>query len=277
MILVQSRKKLSLFKLISMDFKILTDSLLDDYTKAIYESPLDNVDKIKKNEINVDYFQFYKSVSSVYSSKIEGEDIDFDSYYKYKFLKVKFQPDYTRKADDLYAAYDFIDNNHLTLENVRKAHAILSSGLLPESQLGLFRNNPMFVINSDDRIEYVAASPEIVKQELDKLFHDIDILIKAALNPFEIFYYASLIHLVFVKIHPFQDGNGRTARLIEKWFLLEKIGQKATSIQLEKNYFKLIHDYYANIRKIGFEYNNLDYNKSLDFLKMTASGINEQK
>ncbi len=259
-----------------MDFKILTDKLLDDYTKAVKESPLDKIDKIKKNDIPVDYFQFYKSVSSVYSSKIEGEDIDFDSYFKHKFLKVKFKPDYTRKADDLYAAYDFIDNNRLTLENVQKTHSILSKNLLPKSQQGLIRNNPMFVINSDDKIEYAAASPEIVKPELDRLFHDIDLLLHTDLNPFEIFYYASLLHLVLVKIHPFQDGNGRTARLIEKWFLIEKIGQKATSVQLEKNYYKKQKDYYSNIRKIGLEYEDLDYSKCLDFLLMTVKGIDDQ-
>jgi Fic family protein len=259
-----------------MDFKILTDILLDDYTKAVKESPLDKIDKIKKIEMPVDYFQFYKSVSSVYSSKIEGEDIDFDSYFKHKFLKVKFKPDYTRKADDLYAAYDFIDNNKLNLENLRKAHSILSKSLLPRSQQGLIRNNPMFVINSDDKIEYVASSPEILKSELDKLFQDIDLLLQADLNPFEVFYYASLIHLVFVKIHPFQDGNGRTARLIEKWFLIEKIGQKATSVQLEKNYYKNLKDYYSNIRKLGLEYEDLDYTKCLDFLLMTVKGIDDQ-
>ncbi|MEZ5050140.1 MAG: Fic family protein [Saprospiraceae bacterium] len=259
-----------------MGFKILTDKLLDNYTKVVIESPLDKIDKIQKFEMPVDYFEFYKSVSTVYSSKIEGEDIDFDSYFKHKFLNVKFKPDYTRKVDDLYAAYDFIDNNNLTLENVKKAHSILSRNILPKSQQGAIRNNPMFVINSDDKIEYVAASPEIIKTDLDNLFHDIDLLQRADLNPFEIFYYASLLHLVFVKIHPFQDGNGRTARLLEKWFLIVKIGQKATSVQLEKNYYKRLKDYYSNIRKIGLEYENLDYLRCLDFLLMTVQGIDDQ-
>ena len=259
-----------------MDFRILTDKLLYDYTKVVHESPLDKIGKIEKVELPVDYFQFYKSVSSVYSSKIEGEDIEFDSYFKHKFLKVKFRADYTSKADDLYLAYDFIDTNHLNLKNVIEAHSTLSSSLLPKSQQGLIRKNPMFVINSDDKIEYVAANPEIVKQELDKLFHDTEILIRSDLNPFEVFYYAALVHLVFVKIHPFQDGNGRTARLIEKWFLIEKIGQKASSVQLEKNYYKRLKDYYSNIKRVGLEYDELDYSRSLNFLLMTVLGIDEQ-
>lgn len=259
-----------------MEFKILTDRLFIDYKSKVIDSPLDKIDNLKKVEVPVDYFEFYKSISSVYSSKIEGEDIDFDSYYKHKFLKVKFKPDYTRKADDLFSAYDFIDDNPLNLKNVRKAHSVLSANLLPKSQQGLIRTNPMFVINSDDQIEYVAASPEIVNQELDKLFHDIEILVANDLDAFEVFYYASLIHLVFLKIHPFQDGNGRTARLIEKWFLIEKIGQKATSVQLEKNYFKHLKEYYSNIKVLGLEYDDLDYNKALDFLLMTVNGIDEQ-
>jgi len=262
--------------MVQMDFKILTDKLLDDYIKVVKESPFDKMDNIKKTEMPIDYFQFYKSVSSVYSSKIEGEDIDFDSFFKHKFLKVKFKADYTRKADDLFAAYDFIDSNKLTLKNVQKAHSVLSENLLPKSQQGLIRTNPMFVIISDDKMEYVAASPTMVKSELDKLFLDIELLLKTKSNPFEIFFYAALIHLVFVKIHPFQDGNGRCARLIEKWFFIEKMGQKATSVQLEKNYFKKLSNYYSNIRKIGLEYEDLEYSKSLDFLLMTVMGMDEQ-
>ena len=228
---------------------------------------------MRKVDISVDYFQFYKSVSSVYSSKIEGEDVDFDSYFKHKFLNVKFDPDYTKRADDLYQAYEFIENNKLNYKNVKGVHAIITSNLLPESQRGKIRNNPMFVLNNDDLIEYVAAPPGIVNLELNKLFNDIDTLIKAVLSPREIFYFASYIHLVFVKIHPFQDGNGRIARLLEKWFLLEKMGREAMAIPLEKNYYLKMKDYYSNLKRLGLEYDLLDYGKSLDFLLMTVMGM----
>jgi len=259
-----------------MTFEILSPLLLIEYKKIVNQSPIDILTNLEKIDTPVDYFQFYNSVSSVYSSKIEGENIDFDSFYKHKFLNIQYQPDYTKKADDLYLAYEFIFKNKLNLENLQKAHSILSSNLLPKNQQGFIRNNPMFVINNDDRIEYVATEPNKVKSELDKLFNDIKKLQTAKLDDFEIFYYAAYIHLVFVKIHPFQDGNGRAARLIEKWFLIEQINDKATAVQLEKNYFKNLERYYSNIKKIGIEYDTLDYSKALDFLVMTAKGLETQ-
>ena len=259
-----------------MTFEILSPLLLIEYKKIVNQSPIDILTNLEKIDTPVDYFQFYNSVSSVYSSKIEGENIDFDSFYKHKFLNIQYQPDYTKKADDLYLAYEFIFKNKLNLENLQKAHSILSSNLLPKNQQGFIRNNPMFVINNDDRIEYVATEPTKVKSELYKLFNDIKKLQTAKLDDFEIFYYAAYIHLVFVKIHPFQDGNGRAARLIEKWFLIEQINDKATAVQLDKNYFKNLERYYSNIKKIGIEYDTLDYSKALDFLVMTAKGLETQ-
>jgi Fic family protein len=256
-----------------MTFKILNEQLIQEFKESCIISPLEKLNQLKKEELTVDYFQFYNSVSSVYSSKIEGEEIDFDSYFNHRFLHVKFKPDYTQKADDLYAAYEFIEKNQINLENIKKAHKILSKNLLPKSQQGFIRTNPMFVLNSDDKIEYIAANPQQLDKELAKFSHDLELIVNSNLNDYEIFYYASLLHLVFVKIHPFQDGNGRTARLIEKWFLRQKIGEKAAAIQLEKYYFINNADYYRNIRKIGLEYEFLDYSKSVDFLLMTAKSI----
>ncbi len=249
-------------------FKILFDNYLIQYKKLLSDKPDILLQKMQKKKIQVDYFQFYNSVSSVYSSKIEGEDIDFDSFFKHKFMNIKFNPDYTKKADDLYSAYEFIFNNKLSGKNIVNIHKIISNNLLPKDQQGFIRNNPMFVLNNNDEIEYVAAEPSIVKTELDKLFKDIDFLLKSELDSYEIFYFASLIHLVFVKIHPFQDGNGRTARLIEKWFLKEKLGKVAINIPSEKNYYNNLKDYYNNIKKIGLEYEELNYDNCIDFLLM---------
>ena len=131
----------------------------------------------------------------------------------------------------------------------------------------------MMIVNNDGKIEYVAADKSLVENELEKLFEDIDNLMSEDLSLEEIFYFASQIHLVFVKIHPFEDGNGRSARLLEKWFLKEFLGRKAFAVQLEKNYYKNLQNYYKNLKKIGIEYVDLDYNKSLDFLLMTVNSL----
>lgn len=259
-----------------MNLQILSESFLEEF-KAIFSNSLDSIiEGLDKIETPVEYFKFYNSISSVYSSKIEGEEIDFDSYFKHKFLSVKFQPDYTKKSDDLFNAYEFIFKNKLTFENLTLAHSILSANLLPPSQQGFIRTNPMYVINSDDKIDYVAAEPKKLPGELTKLFNDIEYLLSEKLSMTEVLYFASYIHLVFVKIHPFQDGNGRSARLLEKWFLREKLGNKATAIQLEKNYYLKLQSYYFNLRILGIDYDNLDYSKASAFLMMTAKGLLNQ-
>jgi hypothetical protein len=128
-----------------------------------------------------------------------------------------------------------------------------------------------------DRIDYVAAEPGRLLAELTKLFEDIEYLLSEELSNSEVLYFASYIHLAFVMIHPFQDGNGRSARLIEKWFLIEKLGDKATAIQLEKNYYLNLQDYYKNLKRLGVDYELLDFGKASDFLMMTAEGLLSQK
>ncbi len=254
---------------------MISELLKDKFSTSIDFDPLMAIKSKKEELLPVDYFDFYNSISSVYSSKIEGENIDFDSFFKHKFLKVEYNPDYTKKSEDLFKAYQFIQKNRFTEDNVFKVHEILSEHLLPSKQRGEIRQNPMFVLNEADRIEYVACEPRFVERELVFFFEKVTELLNTETTTKEAFFYAAQIHLVFVKIHPLQDGNGRTARLLEKWFLIEKLGQDAVSIELEKNYYTNRKDYYNNIRKIGLEYEKLDYSKSLDFLLMTVNSLRE--
>lgn len=82
-----------------------------------------------------------------------------------------------------------------------------------------------------------------------------------------------MIHLVFVKIHPWNDGKGRSARLIEKWFLAEKLGDKAWFVQSEKMYYNHHQTYYSNIRLLGLKYPSLDFTQALPFLLMLPSAV----
>jgi len=256
-----------------MPFKLLPIQLLEEYKKIVHEDRLAIFEQQQDSELSVGSFSFYTSVSAVYSSRIEGEQIELDSYVKHKRFGIEFLPDYTQKIDDLYNGYEFAKTAGCNEQNITTVHTILTKHILPETSRGRLRHGNIYVTTADGRIEYVAASPFTVREELDKFYHDLDLLLATDLSLAEVFYYAALLHLVFVKIHPFDDGNGRTSRLIEKWFLGQKLGKKAWLIQSEKNYYLHHADYYKNIRLLGLEYEELDYSKALPFLLMLPGSL----
>ncbi|MCX6187165.1 MAG: Fic family protein, partial [Bacteroidetes bacterium] len=118
-----------------------------------------------------------------------------------------------------------------------------------------------------------AAQASIVKKEFESFWTELDEVLKEKLRLNEIFYFASLIHLVFGKIHPFNDGNGRTARLLEKWFMAEKLGEKSWYIGSEFYYYNNLKEYYSNLEKVGIFYERLEYEKALPFLLMLPKAI----
>ncbi|MEZ2440689.1 Fic family protein [Chitinophaga sp. RCC_12] len=254
--------------------QILKGDLLESFSKEIDAKVLsDAFSRLEDAELSTSDFSFYTSVASVYSSKIEGETIELDSYIKHKRFGIEFSPDYTRKIDDLYLAYQFAKESIPDKENIPKAHTILAKHIVAKSWLGRFRNQNMYVTTDEGRIEYVAASPFLVNSEMDKLYEDISTLLQHQLDISAAFYFASMIHLVFVKIHPWNDGNGRSGRLLEKWFLAQHLGPKAWFIQSEKYYYQHHQEYYSNIRLLGLEYDELDYGAALPFLEMLSKAV----
>jgi Fic family protein len=253
---------------------ILPADLLSVYMDELKQHELAFAfDALCEAEISTPDFSFYTSVASVFSSKIEGEKIELDTYLKHKKFGLGIQADHTRKVDDLYEAYIFSRDNKLNKTNAAHAHKLISRNILEETWQGVFRNQQVYITTADGRIEYVAAQPSEVPAAMEKLLEDIDILLLHDCAIEEVFFFASMIHLVFVKIHPWSDGNGRSARLLEKWFLAEKLGAKAWFLQSEKYYYENHQEYYHNIRKIGLEYKDLNYAQALDFLLMLPAAF----
>jgi Fic family protein len=213
---------------------------------------------------------YLTKASAVYSSNIEGNTIDLNSFMNYELSKSKFKPTKEiEEIENLITAYEFAQKTALTERNLLESHKILSKTLLIKSKRGKYREEPVGVFGKSGLI-YLAIEPEYVRKEMKTFFDDITKLLSEDLNEKEVFYHASLIHLIFVHIHPFMDGNGRIARLIEKWFIAEKLGKDFWKIPSEEYYKNHLEKYYEAI-DIGINYYELNYDKCINFLELLPS------
>jgi len=212
-------------------------------------------------------FDYLTKASAVYSSNIEGNSVDLNSYMNYELSKEKFKAGKEiAEIENLIKAYGFAQKNKLTAPNLLFCHKVLSETFLIKSKRGKYRIEPVGVFGKSG-IAYLAVEPEFVAMEMKVLTDDISELIDSKLTAEEVFYFASLIHLRFVHIHPFRDGNGRAARLLEKWFISEKLGHEFWRIPSEAYYKENQPEYYEAIN-IGVNFYQLNYNKCVRFLAM---------
>jgi Fic family protein len=255
--------------------EIISEKYFEQYKRQLQTDIGNELKKLKAVELTPKSFTFYTSMAVISSSRIEGEQMEVDSYLKHKMQNIEYLPELVEKPNDLFQAYLFARENKLSKENFLQSHALLSNHLLPEKWRGVYRQNEMLVMeHKTGKIQFEAAPFNIVNEEMEKLLIDIFELLQQTLCNEEIFYYASFIHLIFVNIHPFNDGNGRAARLLEKWFLSQFLSDTAWYIQSEIYYYNHVNDYYKNLNRLGLFYEKLDYANSDRFLQMLPNAIN---
>lgn len=170
------------------------------------------------------------------------------------------------EIEDLIEAYEFAQNNKLNEKNLLNCHKIFSDTLLIRSKRGKYRIEQVGVFGKSG-LSYMAVEPDFVAKEMGVVFKEINELLKSNLDEIEVFYFASLIHLRFAHIHPFRDGNGRAARLLEKWFVSEKLGRDFWKMPSEEFYKKNQAKYYESIN-LGVNFYELNYDRCIDFLEL---------
>ena len=123
-----------------------------------------------------------------------------------------------------YKTIQYISENkseEITIHKLFEIHKLVTENTLEEENCGVFRNiNEVLVMNQITG-EIVHTPPSFKKlEELMQSFCDF-----FNNNPKEEFIHpivkASILHFLIGYIHPFVDGNGRTARALFYWYLLK--------------------------------------------------------
>lgn len=117
-------------------------------------------------------------------------------------------------------ALDFIaERRQGTLDldwtDVLKLHQIITARLLDDTRCGRWRRNPVYIENQNHELIYEAGPAEEVETEVEALLkwaNDSRAIVPAVIV-------AGVLHYQLVTIHPFADGNGRTARALTTLWL----------------------------------------------------------
>lgn len=117
-----------------------------------------------------------------------------------------------------------IEHKHeaITSENILYIHKLISNKTLNDpADEGRFRdNNDVFVIDHSTG-EIVHTPPP--KSELDRLITDLCSFCNTeSINFIHPIVKGCIVHFMIGWIHPFTDGNGRTARALFYWYLLKQ-------------------------------------------------------
>lgn len=141
----------------------------------------------------------------------------------------------------------------ITAKDVLRMHRLLSAGILPDDRSGQFRKEPVYVVvrtPTTQTIRYTAPDHRKASPLVNDLCAWINDTRIDKLSPIII---AGIAHAEMAAIHPFIDGNGRTARLLATLILYTESYDFRKLFALE-NYYNTNRPAYYDAIHLGKNY-----------------------
>lgn len=211
-----------------------------DEIKKINDFVKENIDKLPKETYQsiVDDFDLKFTHES---TKIEGNTLSIAEVKTLLVDKVSIG------GKDLRELYEVTNNQKaykliksrleesavLDEELIKDIHQVVMENIL---EGGLYRNYNVRITGAG----FTPPDWTEVRNNMKWFIADFEAK-KSDLNAIEL---AAFVHAEFVRIHPFQDGNGRTARLLLN-FMLMKAGYQSVIIEAKDRpvYYESLNDY----------------------------------
>jgi len=213
-----------------------------------------------------------RSISTYASTSIEGNPLPLTDVKRL----LKSQPAQLRHSEREVVNYNGAlialseqRDSMLDTALLLRIHAGVMDGLLPEHQVGRFRQEPV-VIREPRTGDIIFLPPD--HQDVPALVEELLAFIRENRN-LDPLLMAGLFHKQFVIIHPFMDGNGRTTRLATD-HLLNGLGLRLKGLFSFENYYNQnVSRYFQMVGATGNYYDLADGPDLTPWLEYFAEGI----
>ncbi len=218
-------------------------SKMVDYISSIMEKigKLDNYTNFKK----MPTLRRDNKIRSIQSSlAIEANSLSIDQVKAVISGKTVIGPQKEiQEVKNAYKAYEMInDIDPYSIKDLKKIHKTMTYLIVNEP--GEFRKENEGVFDENGNCIHVCPPPE----QVDILMNQLFAWMKKRKNDIHPLILSSIFHYEFVFIHPFEDGNGRTARLWQNIILsgwkeiFEYLPIESELKKYQAGYYKAIDD-----------------------------------
>lgn len=132
----------------------------------------------------------------------------------------------------------------LTSTKILMLHARMMNDLLSPDRCGKWRKVQNYVVNAKGQVIDTPPAPKMVPSLMRELIFWV-----AASSEDHAVVRTAVFHHQFVKIHPFVDGNGRMARALSQWTLIQGGYDPSYSLGVDEYFAADKAKYYQMIRE----------------------------
>lgn len=196
-----------------------------------YFSIEDYVNNIKVSDKVIDHLLYVEEEFIEYIKKLFSYNVDYITKYWIYLLYDELKS--TNRIENLHLINfreinsDLLSNNcTITHKRIHQLHDFAVAG---DNKDGCkYRDVPVnvssFDKNGNEQIYYRAVNNQDVNKFMDDFVKVYNYTANSTINDSS-FLKSALLHLLFVKIHPYLDGNGRTARIIHNLKFTSSLGK----------------------------------------------------
>lgn len=228
----------------------------------------------KEFQTYIEYLSLFDTYSVIYDWVISlFNEIKFSQNIEHHFIN----------PDDMLNNNIFFDTLQISHARIKRLHEFAMGNINIENPED-YRKGDVYVSRVVDGVEEMiwrGAKSEDVKKFMDDFvdFYKKNSVSLLYSNPF---LKSAMAHLLFVRIHPFRDGNGRTARLIHNIKFTQSINSiygtslKISPLNLSQNILLNKITYVNRLNDIYFDLEHDSNHEINNWLNFVLDMVDEQ-